>query len=90
MCEPLEGDRGDQDRHRERPAEQLDGGGDRVDVDQDPRPDSPAAERGPVLDQGDLVGGAACEVGVGARIERLLREALEVRDVDRLGRGPVS
>jgi hypothetical protein len=87
MGEPLEGDWGDQDRHRERPAEQLGLGSDRVDVDQDPRPDPPAAERGSVLAKGYLVGGAAGEIGVGARIERLLREALDVRDVDRLSRG---
>jgi hypothetical protein len=87
MGEPLEGDRGDHDRHRERPAEQLDRGADRVDVDQDPRPDPPAAERRPVLAKGYLVGGAAGEIGVGARIERLLREALEVSDVYRINRG---
>jgi hypothetical protein len=87
MGELLEGDWGDQDRHRQRPAEQLGLGSDRIDVDQDPRPDPPAAERGPVLAQRDLVGGAAGEVGVGTRIERLLREALEVSDVYRINRG---
>jgi len=83
---PLQGDRGDQHRHRQGGAEELGPGADRIDVDQDPRPDPPAVERGEVLTQGRLVSGAAGEVAVSARLERLLGEALEVGDVYRLGR----
>ena len=55
------------------------------DVDQDPRQELPALVGLGVPPQGSLVAGAAGEVAVGARLELLCREPLEIGDVDRIG-----
>jgi hypothetical protein len=80
--EQLEGDRGNQERDFELGAEDGRPGRDVGDVDQDARPELPALVGIGIPPQGPLVAGAAGEVAVGARLELLERETLEVSDVD--------
>src|SRR5262245_39872929 len=53
-------------------------------VDEDPRAEPPALERGDIVAERDLVARPAEEVRGRVRVELLLREVLVVPDVDRL------
>ena len=83
--EPLEGDRGDQHRHRDRRPEDRRLGAHVGDVDQHPRTQADAGEGGDVVAQGALVAGPAGEVAVDPGLEALAGEPLVIGDVDRLG-----
>ena len=76
-------DRAEQQRGGEPAAEQLDGGVPAAHVAQHPGDDGPPVERRPVGALGDLVAGAARDVGVGAGVQRLLRPLLEPPGGDR-------
>ena len=80
----LEGTDGTEEhRPGQRPAEQLDGGVTAADVAQHPGDDGPRVEGRAIGPLGDLVAGAARHVGVGARVQRLLRARLERTGGDR-------
>jgi hypothetical protein len=85
--EQLEGDRGNQDRHRELGSQHGRLGRDLRYVHQHPRAQLPGLVGVGIAAQGPLVAGAAREVAVGARPEALRRQALEIGDVDRIGDG---
>jgi hypothetical protein len=85
MGEQLEGNRRNEERDLELGLEDRRLRRDARDVDEDARPQFPALICLGISPQGALVPGAAGEVAVGARLELLEREGLEIRDVDRLG-----
>src|SRR5262245_66259617 len=90
MRNALHRERRDQYRQRDLRAEDARLRRDRLDVDEHARAELAALERGDVVAERDLVPRAAREVGVRARIELLLGEALVVPDVDRLHPGETN
>ena len=89
MRDALERDRRDEQRHRDLVPEHRRRRRARLDVDEHPRAQLPAAERLDVVAQRQLVARAAGEVAVRAGLEPLRGEPLVVPDVERLHRRSV-
>jgi len=83
--EQLEGDWPHQERNLELGAEDDRFGRDVRDVDQNAGAQLPALVGLGVTPQGPLVAGATGEVAVGARLELLERQPLEISDVEGIG-----
>ena len=80
--QPLVGNRRDQHRHREVPAQQLHPGRPRIEPGKRPRPQPPARPGSNVLPQRQLIPGPTEEVPGNPGIQLLSRNPLEVGDVD--------